>query len=155
MERRIIGSLSPRVDFLIAAVNVAQAIEQIPEPVPAARALLARFAANVRGSSSANSAGRLPGRIDPQSVIRAAQAELAVHQDEDLAARAEAARRAREQLDGVEQLFGAASFRRAARPPDAEDDSAAGGRPADNKAADNRPAADKAGRHGQAIAGER
>jgi hypothetical protein len=121
MDRRIIGSLSPRVDFLVAAVNVAQAIEQIPQPVPAARALLARFAANVRGSSSANSAGRPAGRIDPQSVIRAAQAELAVHQDEDRAARAEAARRAREQLDEAEQLFGAASFRRAARPPDAEE----------------------------------
>jgi hypothetical protein len=114
MERRIIGSLSPRVDFLVAAINVAQAIEQIPQPVPAARALLARFAANVRGSSSANSAGRPSGRIEPQSVIRAAQAELAVHQDEDHAARAEAARRAREQLDEPEQLFGAASFRRAA-----------------------------------------
>lgn len=114
MERRIIGSLSPRVDFLVAAINVAQAIEQIPQPVPAARALLARFAANVRGSSSANSAGRPSGRIDPQSVIRAAQAELAVHQDEDHAARAEAARRARERLDEAEQLFGAASFRRAA-----------------------------------------
>jgi hypothetical protein len=113
MERRIIGSLSPRVDFLIAAINVAQAIELIPEPVPAARDLLARFAANVRGSSSANSAGRPPGQVDPRSVIRAAQAELAVHQDEDRAARAEAARRAREQLDEAEQLFGAASFRRA------------------------------------------
>ena len=155
MERRIIGSLSPRVDFLIAAVNVAQAIEQIPEPVPAARALLARFAANVRGSSSANSAGRPAGRIDPQSVIRAAQAELAVHQDEDRAARAEAARRAREQLDGVEQLFGAASFRRAARPLDAEDDSAAGARSPDNRAAGNRAADNEAGGHGQAIAGER
>jgi hypothetical protein len=155
MERRIIGSLSPRVDFLIAAVNVAQAIEQIPEPVPAARALLARFAANVRGSSSANSAGRPSGRIDPQSVIRAAQAELAVHEDEDHAARAEAARRAREQLDGAEQLFGAASFRRAARPSDSDDDRAAGGRSPDDKAADTRAADNRAGGHGQAIAGER
>jgi hypothetical protein len=124
MERRIIGSLSPRVDFLIAAINVAQAIEQIPEPVPAARALLARFAANVRGSSSANTAGRPSVRIDPQSVIRAAQAELAVHSDEDRAARAEAARRAREQLDEAGQLFGAASARRATRLADTADDGA-------------------------------
>jgi hypothetical protein len=159
MERRIIGSLSPRVDFLIAAINVAQAIEQIPEPVPAARALLARFAANVRGSSSANSAGRPSGRIDPQSVIRAAQAELAVHQDEDRTARAEAARRAREQLDEAEQLFGAASFRRAARSADAVNDAAAdnraaGGRSPDNRAADNRSAG-QAGGHDATIAGER
>jgi hypothetical protein len=145
MERRIIGSLSPRVDFLIGAVNVAQAIEQVPEPVPAARALLARFAANVRGSSSANSAGRPAGRIDPQSVIRAAQAELAVHQDEDRAARAAAARRAREQLDEAEQLFGAASFRRATRAAGADDDSPAGGRAGEMRAAG----------HDQTIAGER
>jgi hypothetical protein len=149
-ERRIIASLSPRVDFLIAAINVAQAIEHIPEPVPAARALLARFAANVRGSSSANSAGRPPGRIDPQSVIRAAQAELAVHQDEDRAARAQAARRARGQLDEVEQLFGAASFRRPPRTGDAADDSAADDGPAGRGAAGA-----EAGGHGQAIAGER
>jgi hypothetical protein len=137
MERRIIGSLSPRVDFLVAAINVAQAIEHIPEPVPAARALLARFAANVRGSSSAGSTGRAfgpAGRADSRAVIRAAQAELAVHGDEDGGARAEAARRAREQLDEVEQLFGAASFRRAHRPADADDDSRAGqGQGADDR----------------------
>ena len=125
IERRIIGSLSPRVDFLIAAVNVAEAIEHIPEPVPAARALLARFAANVRGSSSASSPGRPQARIDPQAVIRAARAELDVHAAGDSAARAAAAKRARQQLDDVEQLFGAASFRRAARPAAAGDDAGA------------------------------
>ncbi len=124
MERRIIGSLSPRVDFLIAAINVAQAIEQVPEPVPAARALLARFAANVRGSSGASSAVRPSGRIDPRSVIRAAQAELAVHEDEDRAARAAAAARARDNLDEVHQLFGAASFRKTAKSAGTGDDSA-------------------------------
>jgi hypothetical protein len=128
VERRIIGSLSPRVDFLIAAVNVAEAIEHIPEPVPAARALLARFAANVRGSSSASSAGRPQPRIDPQAVTRAARAELEVHAASDRAARAAAAKRARQQLDDVEQLFGAASFRRAARPADAGDDASAADR---------------------------
>lgn len=125
MERRIIGSLSPRVDFLISAINVAQAIEQIPEPVPAARALLSRFAANVRGSSSAGTAGRSfgpGGTTDPQAVIRAAQAELEVHSDEDRRTRAEAARRAREQLDDVQQLFGAAGFRRPPRTGDTDDE---------------------------------
>jgi hypothetical protein len=123
LERRMIGPLSPRVDFLVSAVNVAQAIELIPDPVPAARALLTRFAANVRGSSPSGSgasgagggAFSAGGRIDPQAVIRAAQAELEVHQDQDRQTRAEAARRAREQLDEVQQLFGAASFREARR----------------------------------------
>jgi hypothetical protein len=128
IERRIIASLSPRVDFLIAAVNVAEAIERIPEPVPAARALLSRFAANVRGSSSASSAGGPQQRIDSRAVIRAARAELEVHAAGDRAARAAAAKRARQQLDDVEQLFGAASFRRAARPADADDDASVTGR---------------------------
>ena len=116
MERRLIGSLSPRVDFLVSAINVAQAIEQIPEPVPAGRALLARFAANVRGSSTGMLRYNSASRIDPQVVIRAAQAELEVHADEDRRTRAEAAKRAREQLDDAEQLFGSASFREARRP---------------------------------------
>src|ERR1700677_2442751 len=38
LELRVIGSLSPRVDFLTAASRVAEAIERIPEPPPAARA---------------------------------------------------------------------------------------------------------------------
>ena len=115
MERRLIGSLSPRVDFLVSAINVAQAIEQMPEAVPAARALLARFAANVRGSSTGMLRYSPASRIDPRVVIRAAQAELDVHQDEDRRTRAEAAKRAREQLDDAEQLFGSASFREARR----------------------------------------
>jgi len=117
LERRIISSLSPRVDFLVSAINIAQAIEQIPDPVPAARALLTRLAANIWGSSSQAhaSTGPFGGRIDPPAVIRAAQAELDVHADEDRRIRAEAASRAREQLSDVEQLFGAASFREATR----------------------------------------
>jgi hypothetical protein len=117
LERRIIGSLSPRVDFLVSAINIARAIEQIPDPVPAARALLTRLAANIWGSSSRGSAAAGPfgTRIDPEAVIRAAQAELDVHQDEDQRIRAGAASRAREQLSDVEQLFGAASFREASR----------------------------------------
>jgi hypothetical protein len=118
-ERRIIGSLSPRVDFLVSAINVARAIEQVPEPVPAARALLSRFAANVRGSSGAGGRSFGPaGRIDPQVVIRAAQAELEVHAEEDQRTRAGAARRARDQLDDAQQLFGAGIR----RPRSGEDD---------------------------------
>jgi hypothetical protein len=110
LEARLIGPLSPRVDFLISAINVAEAIEHIPEPVPAARALLSRFAANVRGSSTGTIRYGPASRVDPQVVIRAARAELDVHADDDRRTRAEAAKRAREQLDDVGQLFGA-SFR--------------------------------------------
>jgi hypothetical protein len=89
--------------------------------VPAARALLARFAANVRGSSTGMLRYNPASRIDPQVVIRAARAELEVHADEDRRTRAEAAKRAREQLDDAEQLFGSASFRGARRPASAEE----------------------------------
>ena len=51
MERRVIGSLSPRVDFLSAAIQVAEAIERLPAPVPAARRLLWRFAASIPGAA--------------------------------------------------------------------------------------------------------
>jgi hypothetical protein len=110
LPARLIGPLSPRVDFLISAINVAEAIEQIPEPVPAARALLSRFAANVRGSSTGTIRYGPASRVDPQVVIRAARAELDLHADDDRRIRAEAAKKAREQLDDVGQLFGI-SFR--------------------------------------------
>ena len=100
LERRAIGSLSPRVDFLTAAIRVAEAIERIPEPPPAARRLLQRFAASIPGASS-------PG---PATVKEAAAAELTVHKDADDRARGAAAARARP-LAGAEQLFGTMSFR--------------------------------------------
>jgi hypothetical protein len=100
MERRVIGSLSPRVDFLTAAIRVAEAIERIPAPVPAARRLLWRFAAGIPGAAHSS------GSVDPQTVRSAAEAELAVHIDADTRTRHEAAERARRQLSDVEQLFG-------------------------------------------------
>lgn len=105
LERRIIGSLSPRVDFLTAAIHVAEALERIPEPVPAARSLLLRFAANIPGAGPP--AGQAGDRVDLGRVIRAADAELSVHHDDDADTRRQAARRAREQLDDAQQLFGA------------------------------------------------
>ncbi len=57
LELRVIGSLSPRVDFLTAAIRVAEAIERIPEPPAAARRLLQRFAACVPGARSRPAAG--------------------------------------------------------------------------------------------------
>ena len=67
MERRVIGSLSPRVDFLSAAIQVAEAIERLPAPVPAARRLLWRFAASIPGAAE-NAA-----QMEPRAVTRAAQ----------------------------------------------------------------------------------
>jgi hypothetical protein len=100
MERRVIGSLSPRVDFLTAAIRVAEAIERIPAPVPAARRLLWRFATSIPG------AAHTTGSVDPQTVRSAAEAELAVHIDADTRTRREAAERGRRQLGDAEQLFG-------------------------------------------------
>ena len=108
LERRMIGSLSPRVDFLTAAMRVAEAIERIPEPPDAARRLLQRFAASIPG-------GSIPGAgANPAAVKEAAAAELTVHTDADDRARRAAAERAR-QLKQPEQLFGTASFRDIAR----------------------------------------
>jgi hypothetical protein len=104
LELRVIGSLSPRVDFLTAAIQVAEAIERIPEPPAAARRLLQRFAASVSGAISPG------GGADPAAVSEAARAELTVHRDADARARRAAAERARG-LHAAEQLFGTTAFR--------------------------------------------
>jgi hypothetical protein len=101
MEHRVIGSLSPRVDFLTGAIRVAEAIDRLPVPVPAARRLLWRFAASIPASAENAS------QIQPHQVKRAALAELEVHQAADRQTRQAAAARAREQLDEAQQLFGA------------------------------------------------
>jgi hypothetical protein len=101
MERRVIGSLSPRVDFLMAAIRVADAIERIPTPPLTARRLLQRFAASIPGAS-----GEIRDQVNPGVVRRAADAELSVHSDADSRMRKEAADRGRRQLADAEQLFG-------------------------------------------------
>jgi hypothetical protein len=100
LERRVIGSLSPRVDFLTGAIRVAEAIERLPTPVPAARRLLWRFAASIPGAAESAAS------MHSHEVTQAALAELAIHQAADQATRQAAARRAREQLDDARQLFG-------------------------------------------------
>src|SRR5712691_8407130 len=100
MERRVIGPLSPRVDFLSAAIQVAGAIGRLPTPVPAASRLLWRFAASIPGAAQDAT------RIDPRNVAGAAEAELSVHRAADSETRQAAAARARAQLDDVDQLFG-------------------------------------------------
>jgi hypothetical protein len=104
LELRVIGSLSPRVDFLTAAIRVAEAIERIPEPPAAARRLLQRFAASISGAISPG------GGAAPAAVSEAARAELTVHRDADAKARRAAAERARG-LHHAEQLFGTTMFR--------------------------------------------
>ena len=100
MERRVIGSLSPRVDYLTGTIRVAEAIERLPAPVPAARRLLWRFAASIPGAADSAAS------VHPHEVMQAALAELTVHQAADQATRHAAARRARDQLDDAQQLFG-------------------------------------------------
>jgi hypothetical protein len=100
MERRVIGSLSPRVDFLTGAIRIAEAIERLPAPVPAARRLLWRFAASIPA------AAQTAASMQPQQVRQAALAELEVHEAADTETRRAAAARAREQLDDAQQLFG-------------------------------------------------
>lgn len=100
IERRVIGPLSSRVDFLTAAIQVAGAVDRLPVPVPAARRLLWRFAASIPGAADGVTT------LEPGNVTRAARAELDVHEATDLEVRRPAAQRARRQLDDVAQLFG-------------------------------------------------
>jgi len=100
LERRVIGPLSPRVDYLTAAIAVASSVRRLPVTSADADRLLWRFAVNIPG---AQPGGR---RADPETVARAACAELDVHAAQDQAHRQAAAARARAQLDDAGQLFG-------------------------------------------------
>ncbi|GAA3600445.1 hypothetical protein GCM10022419_100670 [Nonomuraea rosea] len=101
IERRVVGPLSPRVDFLTCAVAVA---EHESDDGRAAR-LLVRMARNIPGATD----GTL-GPPDPARVIEAARAELAVHAERDTRDRAELAGRAVAQLGDAARLFGAATL---------------------------------------------
>ena len=103
MEKRVIGSLSPRVDFLTAAIRVADAIERIPTPPTTARQLLQRFAGNIPGATQPSAS---PDQVRPDVVRQAAEAELAVHGEVDARIRKDAADRAMRQLSDAEKLFG-------------------------------------------------
>ncbi|MEU7822456.1 hypothetical protein [Catellatospora sp. NPDC049133] len=100
MERRIVGPLSPRVDFLTSAIRLAEHVERLPNPSPAAIRLLWRFAANIPDAAAG------PDGTSPSGVLRAAKAELEIHADADRSHREAAAKRAKKQLDNVSQLFG-------------------------------------------------
>jgi len=100
MERRVIGPLSPRVDFLTAAIQVAESILRVSQPGPGALRLLWRFASNIPGGMTSG------GKTNPRRVAGAAEAERGIHADADQAARTDAAQRARAQLNDAQQLFG-------------------------------------------------
>jgi hypothetical protein len=100
MAARIIGPLSPRVDFLSSAIRLAEQLGRATGSGPAARRLLWRFAASTPGAATSADA------MAPEAVAEAADAELQIHLDTDRSYREAAAKRAREQLDDVEQLFG-------------------------------------------------
>jgi len=103
MDRRIIGPLSPRVDYLIAAIRIAERFRDLDISGASAdsRRLLWRFAANIPRAASSIST------MDPDEIVIAARAELAVHERADSDLRTIGAARARAQLDDAEQLFGA------------------------------------------------
>ncbi|NNH73860.1 hypothetical protein HLB23_29075 [Nocardia uniformis] len=107
LEQRIVGPLSPRVNFLTGAVRIAEAILGMrsagSEPTPIAMRLLWRFATNIPEAMPPNSTLIVP---DIDRVIAAARTELEVHLDADHATRAASARRARKQLSDEQQLFG-------------------------------------------------
>jgi len=99
LATRIVGPLSPRVDFLTSAIRVAKRIATLPIVEGAASRLLWRFAASIPGAGT--------GAVYPAKVVEAAEAELAVHAEADSTHRSAAAERARELLDDTESLFGA------------------------------------------------
>lgn len=112
LPQRIIGPLSPRVDFLTHAVGTAEQIQRLSAaghpPSDAAWQLLRRFALNIPGAYEDDD-------LDPARVISAAHNEIAVHQESDHTARNAAADRARAQLGDTQQLFGAAPLHNALR----------------------------------------
>nr|WP_055502526.1 hypothetical protein [Nonomuraea pusilla] len=109
LERRVIGPLSPRVDFLTCAIAIATAAATAAAgaaaPDERATRLLAGLARNIPGGADGDVAPP-----DPERVAAAARAELAVHAERDTRDRAELAQRATSQLGDVARLFGAATL---------------------------------------------
>jgi hypothetical protein len=110
LEQRVVGPLSPRVDFLNAAIRIAETVHSAARPSgtgpgEAALRLLWQFAVNIPGATPTGLTVQ-DAAPDPHLVIAAARAELDVHTHADRATRAEAARRARKRLGEDSQLFG-------------------------------------------------
>ncbi|MFG3438228.1 hypothetical protein ACGF0J_13385 [Nonomuraea sp. NPDC047897] len=112
LERRVVGPLSPRVDFLTCAMAVARHLDADPVAAldPRALRLLSRMARNIPGAAAADL-----GPPDPARVTDAAARELAVHAGRDTRDRAALAGRATSQLDDRARLFGASTLISVAR----------------------------------------
>lgn len=113
LERRIIGPLSPRVDFLACAIKIAEGCEQTgvlasgqTGPAHPAARLLWQFASSIPGAVPAGADVYRLAAPDPELVITAARAEMSLHADADVAVRADNAARAR-RMPADQQLFGA------------------------------------------------
>ncbi|MFD7315992.1 hypothetical protein [Streptomyces sp. NPDC056730] len=102
LEQRLVGPLTQRVHFLTSALRLADAAEHLagdtgmPQPV---QQLLLHYSRNIHGDTPR-------GPLELDALRQAAAAELEIHADDDADTRAEAARRARQQLGDVEQIFG-------------------------------------------------
>jgi hypothetical protein len=102
LEERLVGPLTQRVHFLTSALRLADAAEHLagetgmPQPV---QQLLLHYSRNIHGDTTR-------GPLDLAALRQAAAAELEIHADDDADTRAEAARRARQQLGDAEQIFG-------------------------------------------------
>ncbi|MFF5261618.1 hypothetical protein ACFY4C_21950 [Actinomadura viridis] len=102
LEQRVVGPLSPRTDFLTAALRVARhAGRGGAAHSPSVQRLLWRFATNIPGTT-----GEAVGDVDPTMLAEAAEAELEVHRAADGRQRRQAAERARTRLGDAERLFG-------------------------------------------------
>ncbi|MEV5574561.1 hypothetical protein AB0L06_31390 [Spirillospora sp. NPDC052269] len=105
LRQRIVGPLSARVDFLTAAIRVAERAKGTDTGRDAGvQRLLWRFAATIPGATGGTVG--TDGAVEPAVVAEAARAELAVHRDADGRDRAAAARRAADALDDASLLFG-------------------------------------------------
>jgi hypothetical protein len=102
LERRIIGPLSHRVDFLTAATRLAEFADKVDRPPLPVLRLLWQFASNIPGAADSFDS------MAPTQVAAAARSEWEIHRKSDQAQREASAARARKQLDEVQQLFGSA-----------------------------------------------
>lgn len=103
LEQRLVAPASHRVDVLHAVDRLAGELATTPDAswAPDVERLLWRLAATVPGATDGS------GPLDPEAVQSAAAAELSQLEEDDQRERAEAAERARSQLDEEQQLFGA------------------------------------------------
>ena len=113
LQQRIIGPLSPRVDFLTCAIKIAEGCQQAEVltsgqtgPAHPAARLLWQFASSIPGAVPVGTEVYRLAAPDPELVITAARAELSLHTEADAAVRVDNAERAR-RLPTDQQLFGA------------------------------------------------